>query len=192
MKHILFTLLLIICLEAAFAQPSGTIVAFGGPKTKVPAGWVLCDGRLYDRTNATYRSLFNAIGVSWGGDGGNKFAVPDLRGQFLRGVSGDSKVDPDSASREKSRPDLNSSGNGGNAVGSKQASQVGRHSHPLTNLGFRNDNLSGGRRDFGGAEFTQFDAHQGLKDITTLLKVEDLNNSETRPVNAYVYFIIKL
>jgi hypothetical protein len=101
-------------------------------------------------------------------------------------------VDPDSASREKSRPDLNSSGNGGNAVGSKQKSMVGPHSHPLTNLGFRNDNLSNGRSDFGGAEFTQFDAHQSLKNINTLLKVENSDGVETRPVNAYVYFIIKL
>ena len=172
--------------------PSGTIVAFAGPNTKIPSGWVECDGKLYDQTNAKYHSLFNAIGNSWGGDGANQFAVPDLRGQFLRGVNGSSSLDPDAGSREKSRPDLNSSGNGANAVGSKQPHQVGPHAHPITNLGFRNDNLHDGHVDWGGAEFSQFDAGQGLKDIGSLLRIELNGTSETRPVNAYVYFIIKL
>ena len=65
--------------------PSGTITAFGG--TNIPAGWLLCDGRLV--TSAQYPRLYGAIGKSWGGvpDGPIvNFNLPDLRGQFLRGV----------------------------------------------------------------------------------------------------------
>lgn len=188
----LTSLLLFSC--TVFAQPSGTIIAFGGPESKIPDGWVICDGKLLDYTNPKYVNLFRAIGVSWGGDGANQFAVPDLRGQFLRGVSNNTGIDPEAGKRNKSRPDLSSSGNGGNAVGSKQGNQVGPHSHSLKNIGFRNSNLSGGHKDWMGAEFTQYDAGppQQLKDINTLILVEDNTGTESRPTNAYVYYLIKL
>jgi len=189
MKKSSLTFALLIALITMYAQPSGTIMAFGGPKNKIPAGWVVCDGKLYDRTNGTYEKLFNAIGVSWGGDGGNKFAVPDLRGQFLRGVTETSSIDPNASNREKSRPDLNSSGNGGNAVGSKQSDENKSHTH-----------------DYSDAHFAEFDCGTAPKTLKGNLGESDNDNgrcttnqttspsggSESRPKNAYVYYIIKL
>ncbi|MDP9046888.1 MAG: phage tail protein, partial [Bacteroidota bacterium] len=134
MKKIVLMGLFALSLGFASAQPSGSITAFAGPKNKIPKGWVVCDGTLFDRTKSAYAALFNAIGVSWGGDVGNKFAVPDLRGQFLRGVSDASEIDPDKDSRSKSRTDLNSSGNGGNAVGSKEKDELKTHVHYLGGL----------------------------------------------------------
>lgn len=62
--------------------PPGSITLYGG-KT-APAGYLLCDGSLYNRTD--YADLFAAIGVSYGeGDGSTTFAVPDLRQMFARG-----------------------------------------------------------------------------------------------------------
>lgn len=201
MKQILFALL---CLTAftSFGQPAGTIIAFGGPKTKVPTGWVLCDGKLYDRTNAKYTNLFNRIGVSWGGDGGNKFAVPDLRGVFLRGVSDVSNIDPEALSRDRSRPDLNSSGNSGNAVGSKQKDEFKNHDHGFKDNGHRHAVAKGYSTDGGtngpdGGELTNGGyggatkmhiSDPSLANIT----FQPQGGAETRPVNAYVYYIIKL
>jgi microcystin-dependent protein len=62
--------------------PSGTIMAFAG--SVVPAGWVLCDGSSYNSALATYQSLYNAIGTTYGGSAPN-FNVPDLRGRILFG-----------------------------------------------------------------------------------------------------------
>ena len=51
---------------------------------EAPAGWLECDGALVSRT--TYANLFAVIGTTYGaGDGSTTFALPDLRGEFLRG-----------------------------------------------------------------------------------------------------------
>jgi len=61
---------------------SGAISAFAF--TSVPTGWLECDGSTVSRT--TYSDLFTAIGDTFGaGDGSTTFAIPDLRGEFLRG-----------------------------------------------------------------------------------------------------------
>ncbi len=61
------------------AQPYvGEIRMFGG--NFAPAGWQYCDGSLL--AIADYDTLFNLIGTTYGGDGQNTFAVPDLRGRL--------------------------------------------------------------------------------------------------------------
>jgi microcystin-dependent protein len=65
----------------AFAAGSpfvGEIRMFGG--NFAPAGWGFCDGTLY--AIAEFETLFNLIGTTYGGDGQNTFAVPDLRGRM--------------------------------------------------------------------------------------------------------------
>lgn len=184
MKKTLIIALLTLSLGFAYAQPSGTITAFAGPKNKIPAGWVVCDGALYDRTKPGFIALFNAIGVSWGGDGGNKFAVPDLRGQFLRGVSDDSNIDLEKDARNKSRPDLNSSGNGGNAVGSKQNDAIITHTHGYTH--FNNGKIS----DMSNDQDQRKASYGDMVGATT--DPPPVSSTETRPKNSYVYYIIKL
>ena len=96
--------------EAAFNAtlfPAGMIVPFAGPAENIPNGWLLCDGSAISRSD--FANLYNAIGVCWGiGDGSTTFNLPDLRGMFLRGVSGESGNDPDAGSR------VVLTGNGGN------------------------------------------------------------------------------
>lgn len=43
-----------------------------------PTGWQLCDGSLMSISE--YGTLYTLIGTTYGGDGANTFAVPDLRG----------------------------------------------------------------------------------------------------------------
>lgn len=42
-----------------------------------PAGWAFCDGSI--QSIANNNTLFNLIGTTYGGDGVNTFALPDLR-----------------------------------------------------------------------------------------------------------------
>ena len=77
--------------------PTGAVMAFAMNVT--PTGWMVCNGTLHSRT--TYAALFEAIGTLYGaGDGSTTFALPDLRGYFVRGfggASGDFGVQQDDA-----------------------------------------------------------------------------------------------
>lgn len=70
------------------AQPSGSIVAFGG--SVVPSGWLLCNGQAVSST--TYAGLFNAIGTAYNLSGGQSapgagtFRVPLLTGRVPVGI----------------------------------------------------------------------------------------------------------
>lgn len=55
----------------------GEIRLFAG--SFAPDGWALCDGSLL--SIAENSGLFSQIGTSYGGDGVNTFALPDLRGR---------------------------------------------------------------------------------------------------------------
>jgi microcystin-dependent protein len=60
----------------------GEIGVFAG--TFEPGGWLFADGRLLDI--ATYDTLFQVIGTTYGGDGQTTFALPDLRGRTIVGT----------------------------------------------------------------------------------------------------------
>ena len=55
----------------------GEIRMFGG--NFAPVGWALCQGQLLPISENDV--LFNLIGTTYGGDGQNTFALPDLRGR---------------------------------------------------------------------------------------------------------------
>ena len=56
----------------------GEIRMFGG--NFAPLGWAFCDGQLL--STAQNDALFILIGTTYGGDGVNTFALPDLRGRI--------------------------------------------------------------------------------------------------------------
>jgi microcystin-dependent protein len=56
----------------------GEIRMFGG--NFAPAGWMFCEGQLLPISE--YETLFNLIGTTYGGDGQETFALPDLRGRL--------------------------------------------------------------------------------------------------------------
>ncbi len=56
----------------------GEVRIFGG--NFAPSGWAFCNGQLLPISEND--ALFNLIGTTYGGDGENTFAVPDLRGRI--------------------------------------------------------------------------------------------------------------
>ncbi|GAA4426231.1 phage tail protein [Acidovorax lacteus] len=49
------------------------------PFQRIPQGWAPCDGRLLPI--AQHTALFQLLGTRYGGDGVQRFAIPDLRGR---------------------------------------------------------------------------------------------------------------
>lgn len=70
--------------------PPGVVFPYAGPIP--PSGWLLADGSEVSRT--TYARLFAAIGTTYGaGNGATTFNLPDLRGEFIRGLDNARGVD---------------------------------------------------------------------------------------------------
>lgn len=178
---------------ASLPFPPGMIMAFAGPASNIPAGWLLCDGAEVSRT--TYSNLYNAIGVSWGtGNNSTTFNLPDLRGMFLRGVAGaDTVGDPDANSRV-SRYD--NGGNTGNNVGSYQGDAIRNITGSVHN------NIQG-HREWGGQsegalEWMEDKSNASWEDSTHGYSGISFDasrvvpvGSDNRPKNVYVTYIIK-
>lgn len=172
--------------------PVGVPLPFTG--TVAPAGYLLCDGSSLSRT--TFATLFAITGNAFGTVDGTHFNIPDLRGYFLRGLSGASGRDPDASSRTA----MNAGGNTGNNIGSVQADQFFFHTHiqnPHMHTiggGGRNivstgtpgsgavldANVSGGAVNYS---YPNTDAETAVN--------QGSGGNETRPLNAYLNFIIK-
>ena len=178
----------------AILYPAGMISPFAGPVENIPDGWMLCDGSEISRTE--YANLYNAIGVAWGtGNGSTTFNLPDLRGMFLRGVSGNSGNDADANNRIV----LNDNGgNTGNNVGSYQGDAIRNiwGMHRMTAGVYANifDGINGAfyasdswRGNFAGGG--GWDNASGVVhfDASRIVPV----GSDNRPKNVYVNYIIK-
>lgn len=167
--------------EVAQQLPAGAIVAFGGHA--IPAGWALCDGSEVSAENPAFARLWAAIGNAWGSSGYPMFCLPDLQGRFLRGVTGASGRDAGLAERSPPRPDKREQGNTGNAPGSVQAASFEVHHHDIGGPKLVAEAGDG----FEGHGFTS-NSNQGGGTFST----DNRGGSETRPINAYVHYIIKL
>lgn len=194
------------------SAPIGSIVAFAGPPGRIPSNWMVCDGRKL--SDVQFPELHKQIGNTWGGDGAPNFYLPDLRGQFLRGVdrkqdgTADATLrDPDRDSRDSfTPPDAPANpGNTGNAVGSFQGSATSRpgtqfvtdnpgdhyHGDPTWNgLGGPYE-LATSYRGPGGYDYGPQSAPTTNAGAHTHV-ITGGGDRETRPVNAYVYFIIRV
>ncbi len=90
--------------------PAGAVVHFA--MVSAPVGWLVCNGAAVSR--ATYALLFGAIGTIYGdGDGAATFNLPDLRGEFIRGLDAGRGVDA------------------GRVIGSAQGDLIKDHKHVL-------------------------------------------------------------
>lgn len=165
--------------KTGFITPVGAVIPYAG--SSPPKGWLLCDGSPVSRE--LYGDLFMAIGTNWGqGDGSSTFNIPDLRGQFLRGVDNGAGKDPEAASRGHYN-----NGNSGDNVGSFQGDVFKGHRHPsieYTDSRFANNGSAIGDPVSGVAlSATTATSNMHLTGQT--------GGSETRPINAYVNYIIK-
>ena len=74
----------------ASGVPVGTILAHAS--NTPPSGFLECNGSNISRS--TYATLFSTISTTFGvGDGSSTFALPDLRGQFIRGWANTGSTD---------------------------------------------------------------------------------------------------
>nr|DAQ40412.1 MAG TPA: tail collar fiber protein [Caudoviricetes sp.] len=91
-------------------------VAFFARSTP-PSGWLKANGAAVSRT--TYAALFDAIGTTFGvGDGRTTFNLPDLRGEFIRGLDDGRNID------------------GGRGLGTVQVDAIKTHTITVPNSGF--------------------------------------------------------
>jgi hypothetical protein len=175
---------------AAAAVPSGCVLPYGG--TAAPTGYLLCDGTQVSRV--TYAALFAVVGVAHGiGNGTSTFHLPDYRGRFLRGRDGAIARDADRASRTA----MNTGGNTGDNVGSIQVEATKR---PATAFSGSTANASIGRNfsastgdAFGSGSYApkqDGDSSNRGNHLHTFTVTAGGDN-ETRPINAYVNYIIK-
>lgn len=150
------------------AAPSGMIIDW--PMATAPSGYITCNGALLSRT--TYSVLFAAIGTTYGiGDGSTTFAVPDRRGEHVRGWANGSANDPDRASRTN-RGD----GTTGDNVGTKQGSMYASHAHTFT-MAY---NPFGG----GGASYSS-------DGVSGAVGTSASGGNETRGRNVYTNYCIR-
>lgn len=119
--------------------PSGAVMPFA--MNAAPLGWLAADGSTVSRT--TYASLFSAIGTLYGaGNGSTTFALPDLRGYFVRGVG------------------INSDATASGTFGAKQADDFKSHTHTESN------GNSGGNFGAGGFGPVLYGSVKGITEST--------------------------
>lgn len=169
-------------------KPAGVVEMFVGGIDKIPEGYLICDGSAVSRTE--YADLFQVIGVGCGnGDGSTTFNLPDFRGRFPRGVSGDSGNDPDAATRYNEY-----GGNQGNdvvtyqdyAIPNVQGTVSGVESHGMIATGpFRLTEERG-----IGTGKSDWDNYIVEFNLANVFNPRNLS-TEARPNNVSVYFIIK-
>ena len=79
---------------AGIANPIGCIITMMG--VNAPAGYLKCDGTIYNIADYTLLANYfeEQFGTKnkFGGNGTTTFAVPDLRGEFLRGTGTNSHI----------------------------------------------------------------------------------------------------
>jgi microcystin-dependent protein len=157
--------------------PVGTVMAFAGSAAKVPAGWMLCDGRTL--SSGQLPALFDAIGTAWGDgtedqDSATDFNLPDLRGMFLRGVDTSGSVDPDASTRYARKS--------GGAVGAQAGSYQDDASTGIT----ANDPFTFNQSSSFDSQLGPDAGSGGSQTFTSRSGVE------SRPKNASVNYIIKV
>ncbi len=106
--------------------PIGSIQAFA--YNAIPYGWLLCDG--HSESITEYSELYEAIGITFGGDGKEYFQVPDLRGRFIRGYDNSSNIDLDRTFGSFQEDSFQSHLHTLN-IDRMQISEEGKHFHPL-------------------------------------------------------------
>ncbi len=165
--------------------PSGSVFCMA--VVSIPTGYLECNGAAVSRT--TYSALFAIIGVNYGsGNGSSTFNVPDLRGEFVRGVDRGRGVDS------------------GRQAASSQGSQNAQHNHSASstssvtdpghkhNLNFNMGSIisSGGAfglKDSGNAD-RMFTATTGIS-VSTSTSIGNQGGGEARPRNVAMLYIIK-
>jgi microcystin-dependent protein len=159
---------------------AGMIMMWGGLSDQVPDGWLICDGSTVSQTQ--YPDLYTAVQDNFGKnppDG--EFYLPDLRGRFVRGVDDGADRDPDI----NSRTDMQDPSAFSTTVGSVQSHAFQNHDHGYYEVEGQSNIPDNGGIDNGHDLInTSSSTDQADSSVYSV-------SSETRPINAYLYFIIQ-
>lgn len=160
--------------------PIGTIIPYAAPidgKNRAileKRGWLPCDGTEISRKD--YAQLFAVIGDIHGrGNAVDTFNLPDYQGRFLRGVDHGRGLDPDAHGRQP----MGVGGLAGDNVGSVQDDQLRQHVHGTIQM-VGDNNID------GVDSVTTHSGEHHNEHLTT----DPFGGNETRPVNAYVNWVI--
>jgi len=162
--------------------PVGAVIAFAGNPTTLQQleGWYVCDGRELHKD--THLELFNAIRYANGGNGSTTFKLPDCRGYFLRAVDQGTDRDPDADNRYAPK----NVGNSGDNPGSLQP--FATHLPASNNFTLSIPHLpTSSRKVNSGVDPVRVAEWNSNSPLFTFTG----GGKETRPINNYVYFIIK-
>lgn len=192
--------------------PIGTAVAYAGEvidngkAVVIDENWLLCNGA--SLSSKLYGPLWKEIKTVHGtasadADPTTDFNLPDYRGLFLRGVAG-KRIDRDPNHRDEERPFNNLGGNVGNRVGSIQLGATKKpnkhfivdlekkhtHGDPTWNGQAGPYEVAVQGRGPGGVDFGAQSAQTNAGDGHTH-EIKSGGDDETRPLNAYVNYIIR-
>lgn len=182
--------------------PVGSIFAF--PSEKIPQGFLPCEGQ--ELSCSQYPELFRLIGTTFGG--ANKtFCLPDLQGQFIRGLDREGNTDIQEDGNARSLGDLQQDAIQGHKHEEGTASTDGYHRHEYydtsdtlyygKNTILDNERVSMWQNSSSGAtNHTNYDGTHSHKftigsvcnDTFGAVRVA----SETRPKNMALIFCIKV
>jgi microcystin-dependent protein len=160
--------------------PTGAVMSFA--MSSAPPHWLICDGSAVSRS--TYSDLFEAIGATFGsGDGTTTFNLPDMRGEFIRGLDVGRGVDAARALGSAQGEALKSHTHTGST------SSDGAHTHNVavngTGTGGSNYNLGSNSNNAGNVATSSAGSHSHT--FTT----GSSGGTETRPRNIALLMCIK-
>ena len=169
---------------AALFVPPGAVMPFA--MNAAPSGWLAANGAAVSRT--TYAALFTAIGTTYGaGDGNTTFALPDLRGYFVRG-SGTNSAD----------------GTASGAFGQRQTDAFASHNHPASSNTegahthtYSDKFIQGGFNQTASSGSAQYSVTENRNTgsagaHTHTITIGSNGDTETRPKNIALLYCIKI
>jgi len=164
--------------------PVGSVLAYAAKDTTQldVAGWLVCDGRVL--SVAKYHELWEAIRFANGGDGTSVFNLPNYQGYFLRGVDQGAGNDPNADSRT-APASLGNPGDNPGSIQSYATASPASGSFKLAVKHLPDGNEKGNKGSLVGKEVAEWSG------VSTKIKIEEGGDKESRPINRYVYFIIK-
>ena len=154
--------------------PAGTIIYTA--RATAPTGYLAANGDAVSRT--TYATLYAALGGSSSpfgqGDGSTTFNLPDLRGEFIRGLDSGRGVDTN------------------RTRGSAQTEMIGPHNHTINDPGHNHSYQGGDRQNLSGTQSQPVaQGNNTTGSATTGITINNNSGTENRPRNVALLACIK-
>jgi microcystin-dependent protein len=164
----------------ANAVPTGSVFYFAA--SSAPVGFLTCNGDTVTNGSGTVQGItanFAALYAILGSTYGSAGKLPDLRGEFIRGLDGGRGVDS------------------GRTLGSAQAQSYQSHNHTITDPGHFHTSISSDGQsspadtDYTPGEFGAKNIYENTTSKVTGITIDNSGSTETRPRNIALLACIK-